>query len=389
MVETILSHTHTILSSHAQAMPWLRRRPRFDPSAYDSIIDGVKNIYRDKVRPLEEQYLVHEFHYPLLTDDDFDAKPMVLLIGSYSTGKTSFIQYLLDRDYPGAHVGPEPTTDRFQAVMFGPDDRELPGHTLVSNPHSPFRALSQFGNHFLSRFQGCEVPSDFAKACTLIDTPGILAGKKQTVDRQYSFEDVIKWFAPRVDMILLMFDAHKIDIADELKHVIQHLEGYDDKIRVVLNKADGLEPSNLLKVTQHLPGPSHACIPLHTDTQIYRCTVTHVRTYTRHTHTHTFTHMHTQIYRYTVTHVHTYTRHAHTCTHAHTRTRTRTHAHSLTHARTHARMHTGELGARLVPRPHPASARGAAHLCRLLLEPAPPALFPRGHVRSGGLGVVL
>ena len=47
----------------------------------------MKSIYRDKIRPLEEQYMVNQFHYPLLTDDDFDAKPMILLVGSYSTGK--------------------------------------------------------------------------------------------------------------------------------------------------------------------------------------------------------------------------------------------------------------------------------------------------------------
>jgi len=229
-----------------------RRRPKFDPSAYDSIISGVKTIYKDKVRPLEEQYMVKDFHYPLLTDDDFDAKPMVLLIGSYSVGKTSFVEYLLDRDYPGMHIGPEPTTDRFQAIMHGAEERELPGHTLVSAASGPFRELSQFGNAFLQRFMGCEVPSDFAKGCTLIDTPGILAGRKQTDDRHYSYEEIIKWFAPRVDMILLMFDANKIDIADEMKRVIQHLEGYDDKIRVVLNKADCLDPADLLKVNSAL-----------------------------------------------------------------------------------------------------------------------------------------
>lgn len=38
--------------------------------------------------------------------------PCLLLI----TLQTSFIRYLLGRDYPGAHVGPEPTTDRFVVV---------------------------------------------------------------------------------------------------------------------------------------------------------------------------------------------------------------------------------------------------------------------------------
>ena len=164
----------------------MRRRPKkFDATAFESVLSGVKTVYREKVRPLEEQYMVREFHYPLLSDDDFDAKPMVLLIGSCSVGKTSFIKYLLDMEYPGINIGPEPTTDRFQAITYGPEPRELPGHALVSDPSSPFRALNQFGNNFLSRFAGCEVPSEFAKGCTLVDTPGILAGKKQTDDRTY------------------------------------------------------------------------------------------------------------------------------------------------------------------------------------------------------------
>ena len=55
----------------------------------------------------------------------------------------------------------------------------------------------------------------------LNDTPGILAGKKQTQDRSYSYEEVVKWFAPRCDIILIMFDANKVDISDEFKRVIQ------------------------------------------------------------------------------------------------------------------------------------------------------------------------
>jgi septin family protein len=38
------------------------------------------------------------------TPSDFDAKPMVMLLGQYSTGKTTFIKHLLKREYPGERM---------------------------------------------------------------------------------------------------------------------------------------------------------------------------------------------------------------------------------------------------------------------------------------------
>ena len=49
----------------------------------------------------------------------YSAKPQVLLVGQYSVGKTSFIRYLLGRDFPGQRIGPEPTTDRFTGESYG------------------------------------------------------------------------------------------------------------------------------------------------------------------------------------------------------------------------------------------------------------------------------
>jgi hypothetical protein len=103
--------------------------PKKDPQAaiYESVADGLKQLYRQKIRPVEEAYRFGEFYSPLLCDSDFDAKPMVLLLGQYSVGKTSFIKYLLGREFPGSHIGPEPTTDRFIAVMHGTEDKTTPG----------------------------------------------------------------------------------------------------------------------------------------------------------------------------------------------------------------------------------------------------------------------
>ena len=71
----------------------------------------------------------------------------------------------------------------------------------------------------------------FHAGISIVDTPGILSGEKQRTDRGYDFIGVLEWFAERVDRILLLFDAHKLDISDEFKRSIEALRGHDDKIR--------------------------------------------------------------------------------------------------------------------------------------------------------------
>ena len=83
---------------------------------------------------------------------------------------------------------------------------------------------------------------------TLLDTPGVLSGAKQRVNRGYDFTGVVKWFADRVDMIIMLFDAHKLDISDEFQHVITACKGNDTKIRIILNKADRVTNQQLMRV---------------------------------------------------------------------------------------------------------------------------------------------
>lgn len=218
------------------------------PELFSNVVEGLKKIYKQKILPLEEHYLFHEFHSPPLEDADFDAKPMVLLVGQYSTGKTTFIKYLLERDFPGIRIGPEPTTDRFIAVMYGEQEGVIPGNALVVDPKKQFRPLAKFGNAFLNRLQCSHVSSAVLESITIVDTPGILSGEKQRVDRGYEFTGVLEWFAERVDRIVLLFDAHKLDISDEFRRSIEALRGHDDKIRIVLNKADMIDQQQLMRV---------------------------------------------------------------------------------------------------------------------------------------------
>lgn len=170
----------------------------------DVIFSGLKRLYRKKIRPLELSSKYGHFHSPPLSPSDFDSKPMVLLLGQYSVGKTSFIRYLLGRDFPGQRIGPEPTTDRFVAILKGDSgDKIVPGAALCSQGDRPFRGLSPFGNNFLSRFEGVEMDSPILNNITLVDTPGILSGQKQSIGRNYDYEQVMKWFAERADLIIM------------------------------------------------------------------------------------------------------------------------------------------------------------------------------------------
>ncbi|CAB1424180.1 unnamed protein product [Pleuronectes platessa] len=196
-------------------------RRKKDPEVFQTVSEGLKKLYKTKLLPLEESYKFHEFHSPALEDADFDNKPMVLLVGQYSTGKTSFIRYLLEQDFPGMRIGPEPTTDSFIAVMHGDTEGVIPGNALVVDPKKPFRKLNAFGNAFLNRFVCAQLPNPVLESISVIDTPGILSGEKQRLSRGYDFAAVLEWFAER---------------------------NHEDKIRVVLNKADQIETQQLMRV---------------------------------------------------------------------------------------------------------------------------------------------
>ena len=159
-------------------------------SKYKSLLQGVADIYARKIKPAEEYFQYPLFFTPTLSEAEILAKPMVLLLGQYSTGKTTFVRRILGEIYPGSHIGPEPTTDKFVAVMHGQDSRIIPGNAAVAQIDKPFHSLSQHGSSFLSKFQISLTHNSLLESVSFVDTPGVLSGEKQRLGRSYDFAKV-------------------------------------------------------------------------------------------------------------------------------------------------------------------------------------------------------
>ena len=219
----------------------------------DEILEKLGHIYLSNIRPIEEMYKFNKFNnYNLLNMIDFKTKPMILLIGPYSVGKTSFIRYVLGRDFPGMRIGIEPTTDSFTAIMHGKTETLIPGNIAIMDQLKPFQTLSKFGMPFLNKFNCAELShSNILNFFTFIDTPGILSDIKHNIkNRNYNLFKVIQWFGNRSDRIILLFDVFKIDMSDEFLKCIKMLlnNENENKFRMILNKADCITNQQLLRV---------------------------------------------------------------------------------------------------------------------------------------------
>lgn len=108
-----------------------------------------------------------------VTKEDLNYAPMILIIGPYSAGKTTFIKYLCKKDIPNMNIGPEPSTEKFSPIFWGENEGVIPGESLTIFPYLPFKNLEKFGSDFLARFEGVMLDAKILKEVTFIDTPGM------------------------------------------------------------------------------------------------------------------------------------------------------------------------------------------------------------------------
>lgn len=162
---------------------------------------------------------------------------MVLVVGNHSSGKSTFLNYILGE--PVQRTGMAPTDDSFTILRHSEQREERDGMAIVTNPELPFAGLRQFGGDFLSHFRMKLLPLSFLKGVTLVDTPGMIDAADREAGRGYDFTAVVRWFAERADVVLVFFDPDRPGTtAEALTVLTQALSGMDHKLLVVMNKMD-------------------------------------------------------------------------------------------------------------------------------------------------------
>ncbi|XP_066131166.1 sarcalumenin isoform X1 [Saccopteryx bilineata] len=216
---------------------------------YSAVLQRLRKIYHSSIKPLEQSYRYNELRQHEITDGEITSKPMVLFLGPWSVGKSTMINYLLgleDTRYQ-LYTGAEPTTSEFTVLMHGPKLKTIEGIVMAADSARSFSPLEKFGQNFLEKLIGIEVPHKLLERVTFVDTPGIIENRKQQ-ERGYPFNDVCQWFIDRADLIFVVFDPTKLDVGLELEMLFRQLKGRESQIRIILNKADNLATQMLMRV---------------------------------------------------------------------------------------------------------------------------------------------
>ncbi|CAN9510084.1 unnamed protein product [Ophioblennius macclurei] len=221
-----------------------------EPSAeFSGAMKTLLSIYHTAIKPMEDAFKYNELRQHEVTDGEITSKPMVLFLGPWSVGKSSMINYLLGLHGSSQelYTGAEPTTSEYTVIMHGEKFRSVEGIVMAADSSRSFSPLEKFGQGFLERLVGIEMPHKLLERVTFVDTPGIIENRKQQ-ERGYPYNEVCQWFIDRADLIFLVFDPTKLDVGGELEMLFRQMKGRESQIRLILNKADSLTNQDLMRV---------------------------------------------------------------------------------------------------------------------------------------------
>jgi len=172
--------------------------------------------------------------------------PVISVLGTYSAGKSSFINFYLR--YPIQETGVQAVDDKFTVICYSQDKnvRTLPGFALDSDPRFPFYKISKAidevapgeGAYLDSYLQLKTCPSERLKGKIFIDSPGFDADEKRS-----SILRITDRIIDLSDLVLIFFDARHPEpgsMRDTLEHLVKNTIKRRDanKFLYILNQID-------------------------------------------------------------------------------------------------------------------------------------------------------
>jgi len=168
-------------------------------------------------------------------------KPIVLIIGNYSSGKSTLINEILGQDLQ--RTGQAPTDDSFTIITAAGPGRQpatIPGATLVNDERLPFSSFKTYGEQLIAHLRMKTVDLPALENLAIIDTPGMLDSVAEK-DRGYNYMGVLGDFAKLADLIVLMFDPHKAGTIKEtytaIRNTLPETSG-EDRIVFAMSRID-------------------------------------------------------------------------------------------------------------------------------------------------------
>jgi len=206
-------------------------------NSIDALRSEWVEIVRSRLTPIALKYGYSGT--PL--EDKIKWRPIVLILGNYSSGKSTLINELLGLDIQ--KTGQAPTDDSFTVITHNETSgsiEERDGMVLLNDPQFPFAHLKKQGQRFAAHFRLKKVHAPILENIAIIDTPGMLDSVAEK-DRGYNYQEVIAELANIADLILVLFDPHKAGTVRETYESLRQTlpkATSEDRMLFVLNRID-------------------------------------------------------------------------------------------------------------------------------------------------------
>ena len=223
----------------------------------DSYIESLRSELLDLVEEHLSPVALRYGYSEVPLESNIKWRPLVLVLGNYSSGKSTLIN-----DFLGAKIqatGQAPTDDSFTVITYGEPEagsdaievvETRDGKFLLNDPEYPFETLKRYGQRFTAHFRLKKVNSPFLENLAIIDTPGMLDSITER-DRGYNYQEVIGDLAQMADLVLVLFDPHKAGTVRETHTSLRDTlpaKTFEDRVLFVLNRID--ECASLIDLLQ-------------------------------------------------------------------------------------------------------------------------------------------